>query len=170
MTAPPLLRLRNWLARKGISPQRPIYSRSIWGVRKAESAPAGGRPRLRRGDAFLVCSTEHDVDAIERLLGISFLAVLRVDRLRAHESAQVFDAWAHQIGWGQRVTEGGSAPRTMLLLCGIIGRCWAVEAFLSEPDSLTLCLGSYFDDVSLGRALKYTERQDLRCKWCLRVR
>ena len=134
------------------------------------------RPRLaaalvkRRGDAFLVCSTEHDVDAIERLLGISFRAVLRVDRLRAHESPRVFDAWTHEIGWGHDATEGGSAPRTMLLLCGIIGRCWAVEAFLSEPDSLTLCLGSYFDDVSLGRVLKYTEGQDFRCKRCLRVR
>jgi hypothetical protein len=43
----------------------------------------------------------------------------------------------------------------MLLLCGIMGRPWAAQSYLSDPDSLTLCLGSYFDDVSLGRVLKY---------------
>ncbi len=134
------------------------------------------RPRVadalarRGGEAFLVCSTEHDVDAIEGLLGISFRGVLRVDRLRAHESPEVFDAWADEIGWGEPETDGGSAPRTMLLLCGIMGRCWAVQAFMSDSDSLTLCLGSYFDDVSLGRILKYTEGLDIRCKRCLRTR
>ena len=133
------------------------------------------RPRLaaalakRGGEAFLVCSTEHDVDAIERLLGVSFRAVLRVDRFRAHEAAEVFDAWADEIGWGQSVTEGATAPQTMLLLCGIIGRPWAVQAFLSNPDSLTLCLGSYFDDVGLGRVLKYAGGQRLLCKRCLRM-
>lgn len=124
----------------------------------------------RGGDAFLVCSTEHDVDAIERLLGISFRAVLRVDRFRAHENPGVFDEWAHEIGWGTRATNSDSASPTMLFLCGIMGRCWAVQAFVSEPDSLTLCLGSYFDDVSLGRVLKYTEGRSVGCKRCLRVR
>ncbi len=41
---------------------------------------------------------------------------------------------------------------------------------MSEPDSLTLSLGSYFDDVSLGRVLKYTERGAIRRKRRLRVR
>ena len=36
MTTPPVHRLRGWLARKGISPQRRIYSLSIWGVRKVD--------------------------------------------------------------------------------------------------------------------------------------
>jgi len=135
-----------------------------------------GRPRMaaalvkRGGDAFLVCSTEHDVDAIERLLKISFQAVLRVDRLRAHESPEVFETWADEIGWGETPTHGPTGPRTMLLLCGIMGRPWAVQAFLSEPDSLTLCLGSYFDDVALGRVLKYASGRSLRCKRCLRMR
>ena len=57
----------------------------------------------------------------------------------------------------------------MLLLCGIMGRPWAVQSYLSDPDSLTLCLGSYFDDVSLGRVLKYAGGQKLRCKRCLRM-
>jgi hypothetical protein len=133
-----------------------------------------GRPRLaaalaeRAGDAFLVCSTEHDVDAVERLLGISFRAVLRVDRLRAHESPHVFDAWADEIGWGHGATDAAASPRTLLLLCGIMGRCWAVQAFVSDPDSLTLCLGSYFDDVALGRVLKYAGSETLRCERCLR--
>jgi len=132
------------------------------------------RPRLadtlvkRGGDAFLVCSTEHDVDAIERVLGIPFRAVLRVDRFRAHESPGVFEGWVEEIGWRQSANEGTTAPRTLLLLCGIMGRPWAVQAFLSNPDSLTLCLGSYFDDVSLGRVLKYAGGQRLRCKRCLR--
>ena len=133
------------------------------------------RPRLadalvkRGGDVFLVCSTKHDVDAIERLLGIPFRAVLRVDRFRAHESPEVFDVWVDEIGWGQSSNEGTTAPRTMLLLCGIMGRPWAVQAFLSNPDSLTLCLGSFFDDVGLGRVLKYAGGQRLRCKRCLRM-
>ena len=133
------------------------------------------RPRLaaslveRGGDAFLVCSTEHDVDAIERLLGLRFRAVLRVDRFRAHASPEVFDAWADAIGWGQSPTESPTSPKTMLLLCGIMGRVWAVQAFLSEPDSLTLCLGSYFDDVGLGRVLRYVGGQRLRCRRCLRM-
>ena len=133
------------------------------------------RPRLaaslakRGGEVFLVCSTEHDVDAIERLLGVSFRAVLRVARFGAHENPEVFDAWADEIGWGQSVTEGATAPQTMLLLCGIIGRPWAVQAFLSNPDSLTLCLGSYFDDAGLGRVLKYAGGQRLLCKRCLRM-
>jgi len=124
----------------------------------------------RGGDAFLVCSTEHDVDAIERLLEISFQAVLRVDRLRAHESPEVFGTWADEIRWGETPIHGPTGPRTMLLLCGIMGRPWAVQAFLSEPDSLTLCLGSYFDDVGLGRVLKYASGRSLRCKRCLRMR
>ena len=298
MNTPPLRRLRNWLARKGLSPQRRVYSRSIWNVGKsdleqAESSEHGGmpgcdawpihvvlrelkqgrgfgfahfndgecrcliegahtnrddveictervrvllegsigrltnasdqrirerflvglpcprchgvqagdvlrkfpelkhhrrvtatlfhhamrwsRPRLaaslveRGGEAFLVCSTEHDVDAIERLLGLRFRAVLRVDRFRAHDSPEVFDAWADTIAWGQSATDGATPPKTMLLLCGIMGRVWAVEAFLSEPDSLTLCLGSYFDDVGLGRVLKYAGGQRLLCKRCLRM-
>ena len=97
--------------------------------------------------------------------------MLRVDRLRAHETPEVFDAWADEIGWGQIATDSVAAPRTMLLLCDIMGRCWSVQAFLSEPDSLTLCLGNCFDDVSLGRVLKYAEgREKFRCKRCLRVR
>ena len=36
MSNPPLSRLRGWLARKGVSPQHGIYSRSIWGVRKSD--------------------------------------------------------------------------------------------------------------------------------------
>ncbi len=134
------------------------------------------RPRLaaslakRGGDAFLVCRTEHDVDAIERLLGFSVRAVLRVDRFIAHENPEVFDAWTDEIGWGQNATDGPAAPRTMLLLCGIMGRCWAVHAFLSDPGSLTLCLGSYFDDVGLGRVLRYAGGRDLRCERCLRMR
>ena len=297
MSNPPLSRLRGWLARKGVSPQRGIYSRSIWGVRKSdirriESSEHGrspgcdawpihvvlreldkgaafgfahfndgecrcliegahtnrdgaeicpehvrrlledsmvrlttasdpkirerflvglpcprchgvraedvmrkfpgleshhrvtatlfhhsmrwSRPRLagalaeRGGDAFLVCSTEHDVDAVERLLGVSFRAVLRVDRFRAHESPHVFDAWADEIRWGRGAADGAATPRTLLLLCGIMGRCWAVQAFLSDPDSLTLCLGSYFDDVALGRVLRYASGEGLRCERCLR--
>ena len=77
--------------------------------------------------------------------------------------------WADEIGWGQSATEGATASQTMLLLCGIMGRPWAVQAFLSNPDSLTLCLGSYFDDVGLGRVLKYAGGQRLRCKRCLRM-
>lgn len=133
------------------------------------------RPRLaanlakKGGEAFLVCSKEHDVDAIERLLGICFRAVLKVARFRAHEYPEVFDAWADEIGWGKSATEGDTVPRTMLLLCGIMGRPWAVQAFLAEPDSLTLCLGSYFDDVGLGRVLKYARGRSLRCKRCLRM-
>ncbi len=298
MTPPPLRRLRGWLARKGLSPQRRVYSRSIWGVGKSDLAQEelsehGGSPGcdawpihvalrelkqgrgfgfahfndgecrcliegahtnrdgveicperirlllegsigrltdasdprirerflvglpcprchgvqaedvLRRfpalrhhhrvpatlfhhalrwsrsqlagslaergGDAFLVCSTEHDVGAIERLLGLRFRAVLSVDRFRAHDSPGVFDEWVDTIGWGQSATEGATAPKTMLLLCGIMGRVWAVQAFLSEPDSLTLCLGSYFDDVALGRVLKYAGGQRLRCRRCLRM-
>ena len=124
----------------------------------------------RGGDAFLACSTEHDVEAIERLLGISFRAVLRVDRLRAHESPEVFEEWVDEIGWGRSATGSATDPRTMLLLCGVMGRPWSVEAFLSEPDSLTLCLGSYFDDVALGRVLKYAGGRSIRCKRCLRMR
>jgi len=54
-------------------------------------------------------------------------------------------------------------------LCSIMGRCWAVQAFQSDPDHLTLCLGSYFDDVSLEQVLKYTRGQNLRCGRCLRM-
>jgi hypothetical protein len=95
--------------------------------------------------------------------------VLRVDRFRAHESPEVFDAWADDIGWGHSAVGGAAAPRTMLLLCGILGRPWAIQSFLSDPDSLTLCLGSYFDDLALGRVLKYAEGHRLRCKRCLRL-
>jgi hypothetical protein len=116
-----------------------------------------------------VCSTEHEVGAIERLLGLRFRAVLRVDRFRAHEAPEVFDEWANAIAWGQSATEGATPPKTMLLLCGIMGRPWAVQAFLSEPESVTLCLGSYFDDVALGRVLKYAGGHRLRCKRCLRM-
>ena len=123
----------------------------------------------RGGDTFLVCSTEHDVDATERLLGLQFRAVLRVDRFRAHDSSEMFDAWADTIGWGKNATDGTTPRKTMLLLCGIMGRVWAVQAFLSEPDSLTLCLGSYFDDVGMGRVLQYAEGRRLRCKRCLRL-
>ncbi len=123
----------------------------------------------RGGEAFLVCSTEHEVDAVEGLLGVSFRDVLKVDRFRAHESPEAFDSWADEIGWGQSAARGATARRTMLLLCGIMGRPWAVHSYLSDPDSLTLCLGSYFDDVSLGRVLKYAGGQKLRCKRCLRM-
>ena len=79
------------------------------------SRPLLAASLAKRGrDTFLVCSTEHDVDAIQRLLGVSFRAVLRVDRFRAHENPGVFDEWAHEIGWGRRATNSDSASPTML--------------------------------------------------------
>ena len=125
--------------------------------------------RTRGGEIFLVCSTEHDVEAIENLLGASFTSVLRVDRFRAHEEPAAFDAWVERIGWGTGLRDAKPDPRTLLLSCGIVGRPWAVRAFMSDPTSLTLCLGSYFDDVALGRVLRYVGGNRLRCERCLRM-
>ncbi len=84
----------------------------------------------RGGDAFPVCSTEHDVGAIERLLGLSFRAVLRVDRFRAHEGPEVFDACADEIGWGQPSAEEPGADRSSALRRGAPrrGRCCSFVA------------------------------------------
>jgi hypothetical protein len=125
--------------------------------------------RTRGGEIYLVCSTEHDVGAIENLLGAPFAGVLRVDGFHAHEEPETFDAWSEEIGWGTSPHSAESNPRTLLLACGIMGRPWAVGAFMSDPTSLTLCLGSYFDDVALGRVLRYVGGDHLRCERCLRM-
>lgn len=122
--------------------------------------------RARGGEVHLVCSPEHDVGAIESLLGLRLSGVLRVDRLRAHDDPGAFGAWCREIGWGEHGPE--APPRTLLLICGIMGRPWAVDAFTADPESVTMCLGSYFDDVALGRMVHYARGGAIRCGRCLR--
>jgi hypothetical protein len=59
MNTPPLRRLRNWLARKGLSLQRHIYSSSIWSVGQSdlkpeESSEHGGTPGCDAWNIHLV--------------------------------------------------------------------------------------------------------------------
>lgn len=122
----------------------------------------------RPGPLHLVCSTQHDVAAVEALLGRTFDGVLRVERTGAHLEPELFDPWIRDTGWGARGPDG--PPPTLLLLCGMMGRPWAVDAFLADPDSVTLCLGSYLDDVALNRILPYVDGTEVSCPRCLRPR
>lgn len=130
------------------------------------------RPRLgaalrgRGGPHFFVCSPEHDAKAIEAELGIRFTDVLRVDRYEAHLDPAPFGNWLEAIGWENR--EAGPPP-TLMLCCGIMGRVWAIDAFIARPDSVTLCLGSYFDDIALGRILSYASGTPIVCDRCLHL-
>ena len=125
----------------------------------------GSAIRSRGGRAFLVCGSEHDTDAVASTLGLSFDGVLSVDRYAAYRDAGHFTKWLTEIDW-----EGNSRSSSLLFCCGAVGRSWAVEAFVSRPDSVTLCLGSYFDDVALGRTLHYAQPGKLVCRRCHRVR
>ena len=114
-----------------------------------------------------MCSPEHDTSAIEAELGLRFTDILRVDRFHAHLQPKPFSEWLKEIGWADQ--RSGPSP-TLMLCCGIIGRAWAIDAFMQRPDSVTLCLGSYFDDVALDRVLGYASGAPVVCDRCLRRR
>jgi hypothetical protein len=145
-------------------PKGPDLIRAYPGLRRLSRVPAmlfhhslrWNRARLlaalkaRNGPIYLVCSSEHDTEAISSL-GLPLDGVLTVDRLAAPRDDPRYKRWVTEIAW-----DGGTRAPALLLCCGVVGRAWAVDAFTRRPDSVTLCLGSYFDDVALSRLMAYT--------------
>jgi len=158
-------------------PKGPDLIRAYPGLRRLPRVPATlfhhslqwNRARLltaiaaRSGPTYLVCSSEHDTDAISSL-GLPLDGVLAVDRFAAHGDDARYKQWLTEIAWD----DATPAP-TVLLCCGAVGRAWAIEAFTRRPDSVTLCLGSYFDDVALSRELEYARPGVVVCSRCHRV-